>query len=657
MASKPVPQLASLYVGDLSPLITEAHLHEIFSPIGAVASIRVCRNSVTRQSLGYAYVNFQNMSDADRALETLNYTKIEGRSCRILWSQRDPTERKTSPNNVYVKNLDPSIDNKALYDTFSLFGNVISCKVAADVNGTSYGYGFVDFETEEAANVAIERGNGMNIGDYTVHVCRVVKRSDRDKSDAENYTNLYIKSFPADWDEERLREMFTKLGPITSVALRSDSRGRPFAFVNYESAEDARTCVETLHMLDLRTDEEIEAAGEKAGEEELGPDDHPVNKLYVQRAQTKAERQEELTKARSPSAGDEGKGNGMPGCNLYLKNLDEDTDEAALRELFGKFGTIVSLATPQDDRGKSKGFGFLCYSTPDEATMAVTEMHLKVFKGKPLYVGLAERREVRQERLRMRYGGDGAGYGKGKKSAGKAYGEGADGGKGGYGKGDAGKGAYGSDAYGKGGYGKSAYGKGGGYGPQAYGPQDYKGGALSYNPNMQGMQRPSPMMVPMQPMQAMGWSNANMQQAAMMGWPRMAAMMGGNRPMMGGMMGKGKGYGMPGMGPHGAYGGMAQQGGWRQQHQQRYPREPPSGPPLTSADLNAASPMVQKQMLGERLFSAIARYQPDLVGKITGMMLEMDNNELLMLLESDQQLKKKVDEAVHVLQSAKQMPL
>ncbi|CAE8596218.1 unnamed protein product [Polarella glacialis] len=82
---------------------------------------------------------------------------------------------------------------------------------------------------------------------------------------------------------------------------------------------------------------------------------------------------------------------------------------------------------------------------------------------------------------------------------------------------------------------------------------------------------------------------------------------------------------------------------------------PPGGPaaavpgstaPLTAASLAAAPPAVQKQMIGEMLYPRIAKLQPEFAGKITGMMLEMDNSDLLILLESDAQLKGKVDEVL-----------
>lgn len=101
-------------------------------------------------------------------MDTMNYSLIKGRPCRIMWSQRDPALRKTGSGNVFIKNLDPTIDNKALHDTFSAFGNILSCKIALDETGQSKGYGFVHYDTEEAATTAIQKVNGMLLNDRKV---------------------------------------------------------------------------------------------------------------------------------------------------------------------------------------------------------------------------------------------------------------------------------------------------------------------------------------------------------------------------------------------------------------------------------------------------------------------------------------------------------
>ena len=94
---------------------------------------------------------------------------------------------------------------------------------------------------------------------------------------------------------------------------------------------------------------------------------------------------------------------------------------------------------------------------------------------------------------------------------------------------------------------------------------------------------------------------------------------------------------------------------WLQQQQrgpqrQRGPQQlrPAGGGRLTAAALAAVPPSQQKQVLGERLYPLVqaARPEPGLAGKVTGMLLELDNSELLRLLESPEQLSKKISQAV-----------
>merc|ERR1740127_329622 len=129
--------------------------------------------------------------------------------------------------------------------------------------------------------------------------------------------------------------------------------------------------------------------------------------LFVGRAKNKKERSIEL-RSKLPQTDSSSK---SAGVNLYIKNLDEKMEDADLKQLFEPFGAVTSAVVKKDENGMGKGFGFVCFASPDEATKAVTEMHLKVVKGKPLYVGLAEKREARAERLRSRYSAGGPGKG------------------------------------------------------------------------------------------------------------------------------------------------------------------------------------------------------------------------------------------------------
>ena len=97
-------------------------------------------------------------------MKALNYEEIMGKRCRIMWSQRDPSKRKSGTGNVFIKNLAPEVDTRALYDTLSMFGTILSCKIATDpITNSSKCYGYVQFEKEESAEEAISKVNGMEI--------------------------------------------------------------------------------------------------------------------------------------------------------------------------------------------------------------------------------------------------------------------------------------------------------------------------------------------------------------------------------------------------------------------------------------------------------------------------------------------------------------
>jgi len=362
---------ASLYVGDLERSVTNRQIYDLFQQIAPVVSVRVCRDNVTGSSLGYAYVNYNTVENASRALDQLNFTRLNGKPIRIMYSNRDPSIRKSGSTNIFIKNLGRAIDYKALYNVFSVFGHILSFKIVTDESGRSKGYGFLQFEQEEAAKKAIEKLNGMLINGKHVYVGPFMRKQERKQgNDIAKFNNVFIKNLSESVNDEDLKNYFGEYGTITSAVVMRDVDGKTkcFGFVNFENADDAANSVECLN-------------GKKVDGKEW----------YVGKAQKKSERESELR----------GRFQKFRAANLYLKNLDESMDEVKLRELFSPYGTITSCKVMRDFCGQSKCSGFVSFSSQNEAARAVGEMNGKFVGRKPLYVAFAQGKEERRARLQV----------------------------------------------------------------------------------------------------------------------------------------------------------------------------------------------------------------------------------------------------------------
>lgn len=625
-------QSASLYIGDLHHDVTEGLLFEMFNRVGPVASIRVCRDMVTRRSLGYAYVNFHNVSDAERALDTMNFTDIKSRPCRIMWSQRDPSLRKSGVGNVFVKNLAPVVDNKNLFDLFSVFGNILSCKVATDDQGVSKGYGYVHYETAEAAQEAIKNLNGNLIEEEEVYVGSFLRRQDR--ANNVQWTNLYVKQFPESWTDENLSSFFSVYGEVASCKISTDGDGKSklFGFVDFKEHEAAASALAELNGKSIESGS-VNAEG-----------DAIMTTLYVSRAQKKIDRVREM-KYRMDQLKLE-QVNKFQGMNLYVKNLDDGITEEQFRDAFSQFGTITSASIKHDESNSTKGFGFICFSSPEEATRAMTEMNGRMLKpnGKPLFVALHQRKELRRAHLSATYSN------RGQNGMPRGF-------------------------------------------PMGGGQSQMPGFMTQFaQPGQPIPRQPYPMMhanmMPRGPVQQYGGRGG---QGGGYSVPQYGMMQGGGGQSKRGpvISNQGQNQGRRGMnnGPRGSpnprgmipqlqQGGRIQQNGVKYNSQvrnqpqqgniasiphqqmagqpaQQLPQQSATGP-LDHSTLALADPQTQKNMIGERLYPLILQHQPELAGKITGMLLEMDNAELLHLLESPDALLSKIEEALQVLEAHSQ---
>merc|ERR1711936_653693 len=376
--------------------------------------------------------------------------------------------------------------------------------------------------------------------------------------------------------------------------LTDDSgKSKGFGFVSFDTPEEAQEACDELNGKDLEG-----------------------KTLYVGRAQKKAERQQELKKKFEQLKLE--RLNRCQGVNLYVKNLDDTVDDDRLRKEFTPYGTITS-AKVMCEEGRSKGFGFVCFSSPEEATKAVTEMNGRIIVAKPLYVALAQRKEDRKAQLTAQY-----------------------------------------------------MQRVSGMGMQQMGQMGF--------PQQTGYFLPAPMP---QPQRFFGQPQRFFGQPQSMGGPADARwaqqpIRGGRgkpqqmRPTMAPMMAPRPGmHPMPpaaaaaaGMRPNFKYTpGVRNVAAPMAAAPTPVMAQPPQPQPavfiqgqepLTASMLAQAPPSEQKQMLGERLFPLIQTWHSELAGKITGMLLEIDNSELVHMLEHQESLKAKVEEAVVVLQAHKQ---
>ncbi len=602
----------SLYVGDLEFNVGDSQLYELFSQIGPVVSVRVCRDLSTRRSLGYGYVNYGNPQDAARALDVLNFTPLNGKPIRIMYSHRDPSIRKSGSGNIFIKNLDKAIDHKALHDTFSAFGNILSCKVATDASGMSKGYGFVQFDGEEAAQKAIDKLNGMLLNDKQVFVGHFVRKQERDSTiNKEKFNNVFVKNLSEGMTEEDLKRIFGEFGPITSVVVMRDGDGKSkcFGFVNFENADDAARSVEALN-------------GQKFDDKEW----------YVGKAQKKSEREMELKnrfEQNMKEAVDK-----FQGANLYIKNLDDSIGDDKLKELFAQFGTITSCKVMRDPNGLSRGSGFVAFSSPEEASRALAEMNGKMVASKPLYVALAQRKEDRRARLQAQfsqmrpvamppsvvprlpmYPPSGPGLGQ------QMF------------------------------YGQAP--------PAIIPPQPGFGYQQQLVPGMRPAGPPMPnFFVPIvqQGQQGQRLGGRRTGAVPMQQTQQQVPLMQQQMLPRGRVFRYPPGRGLPDVPMPGVAGGMVSvpydMSGGIPLHDAAISQTIPVGALATA--LANAPPAEQRTMLGENLYPLVEQLEPEMAAKVTGMLLEMDQTEVLHLLESPDALKAKVAEAMEVLRNVAQ---
>lgn len=314
-------------------------------------------------------------------MKDLKYPRIKHEiESRLLENITDGSLKNVSDTNAVVKGLNKDkVDCETLDKFFTEnVGKVKCCKVSKTIesNGdnftcTSNGYGFVNFESKELLDKAIEECNGKELESKPI----TVERYSKDVKKESKFNNLYVRGFSEDFTEEQLTDMFQKFGELGSVKImrNEDGGSKRFGFVCFQEPEAAQRAVDENHLKTL-------------------PDG---STLYVAKFEKKANRWAALKKS-------------LARANLYVRNFDKNVTEEDLKKFFGGEGVVrnVRIMTTDVQREdgvhkESKQFGFVSFNNPKDAADIMLRYNNEdlEFNNKQLYVNYYEDKSARKKRL------------------------------------------------------------------------------------------------------------------------------------------------------------------------------------------------------------------------------------------------------------------
>lgn len=271
---------ANLFVKNLPLDVSARQFYEKFLQFGDIISAKLIEDENGNHN-GYGYVSYYTQIAADEAISSLNDKEIwPGSKLEVARFQKK-NERfaainKLSTNkNLYVKNIPDNFVEADLKSLFAKYGNVTWSKILLDASKRKSA--IISMENEESAVQAREELNNHSIGDFTLFVDSLQKKSDRQRilsskinennsilnSQFKN-CNLYIKNLPDKCTEKQLSEEFSKYGDIKSLKIpkyilvtkignetKEELVSRGFGYLCFLTAEAAKKAKEEMngHML------------------------------------------------------------------------------------------------------------------------------------------------------------------------------------------------------------------------------------------------------------------------------------------------------------------------------------------------------------------------------------------------------------------------
>jgi splicing factor 3B subunit 4 len=228
---------ATVYVGNLHERMTPRILHELMLNAGRVRNVNMPVDRVNGQHQGFGFVEFHTEEEAEYAPKIMNNVALYGSRIRVNKASADKQRNVEIGAELFIGNLDPGVDEKTLYDTFSRFGPLANVpKVAKDeITTVSKGYGFVSYGDFESADAAIANMHGQWVMNRQISVQYAYKKDgkgERHGDEAERMLAQQAKAHGVATDVQPLPAHLFQIpsgagGAPTGPAMGADYRGVP----------------------------------------------------------------------------------------------------------------------------------------------------------------------------------------------------------------------------------------------------------------------------------------------------------------------------------------------------------------------------------------------------------------------------------------------
>lgn len=353
----------------------------MFQQFGSIISTNVVRDRETGKSKCFGFVNFETPEEANTAMTEMNRKKIGKKKITItfaekkaekpktIWVMKKPERKLFVPlegptvlkeTELYINNLDDSVDNAQLIERFKQFGTIREARVARDKMDKSKGFAFLCFDTHEEAKRAMSQMNGQIIGEKEITISLVEVKPGARGQNPRVADKIYrrdkiiVRNLEETVDDEELKSVFIQFGNIIEarVLLTEEGASRHIGFVQYFSSKAAEKAIVEMNGRVIKG-----------------------NSTFV----SPAEHQPGLAKAKPKS-----NPKGIQKETVCVANFPKGTNKGTIQNLFSRFGSIVHVNMVAAQR-----VAFVNFVLAKDAQQAVHQMNGHVLNSNPLKVALA----------------------------------------------------------------------------------------------------------------------------------------------------------------------------------------------------------------------------------------------------------------------------